>query len=330
MDFFTFLTAYKNPQFFDQYATVCFRAPGQTQPLLFFSALTSQIKKMGGHGVETIWCGETEMADVCAHLATSFLGLVNVYWLKNLTTLKPKKSKELLDYLAAYQGPHRVMFALDETISCSPQDFGCMVMLPVSVGYKEFTALCEFMYGAEEKMHSDIVKKLFQKVRGMEIDQACLLLSYLRLTGRGAEEFLQTWVDKIIRPETSLTVLASAFFARDERLFFTLWQRIEPDYSAQFWITFWSEQVWRAYNFAEQSHNHNYVEAKRISFRLPYNFTTQLWKQAQLDELRAAHNFLYVLDGALKNGGAETSLELFYTNFFTGHFQIAHGTYQVE
>jgi hypothetical protein len=146
-------------------------------------------------------------------------------------------------------------------------------------------------------------------------------MQYMRLAGRGIDEFLKHWVDKIIAPEHSLLILSSHFFAREKQQFFMLWKSMEQDYAPQFWISFWSEQLWRAYNFVEQSDKRNYSEAKRVSFRLPHNFTQRLWTNASLVELRNAHDFLYSVDGSLKHGGAATSLELLYTNFFTGEFQ---------
>lgn len=323
MDFFTFLKECKKPHFFDTYTTICFRVQSDVQPLLFFSSMISMIKKTSERSVESVCLVETDTSMVMAKMATSFLGLTSVYWFKNITALKPKKSKELVDYLKTYTGPHCILFVLDETIVCPANCFSLTISVPTLIGTKECLALCEFMYGVDEKIRPDVVHHLFKKVRQVSLDNACLLLQYMRLAGRGADEFLQQWSHKIVAPEHSLVQLSSSFFAKDKQQFFLLWQQMGQDYSAQFWISFWSEQMWRAYNFVEQSRKQNYAEAKRVSFRLPNNFIQKLWAQTQLDELRNAHDFLYLLDCSLKNGGAETSLELFYTNFFTEQFRAA-------
>lgn len=321
MEFLSFLQTCQSSSFFEHHKTVCLRMHSEALPLLFLSTCMNKIKKSIEYPVESVSLTQTEGALVIAKLATSFLGNVSVYWLKDIGALKPKKSKELLDFLKTYDGPNAVVCVVDETVPCNASDFQVSVTLPDKIGPKEFASLFTFFYGAEEKLRSEVVTLLFKKVKMLNLDNACLVMQYLRLAGRGAEDFLHQWTDKLIASEHSLVTLSGHFFARDKQQFFLLWKEMESDYSAQFWISFWSEQLWRAYNFVEQVRRQNHAEAKRISYRLPYNFIQKIWAQANLAELRNAHDFIYSIDGALKNGGAETSLELLYTNFFTGQFQ---------
>jgi hypothetical protein len=321
MDFFAFLKDCQTPQFFDRYKTICFRVRSDAHPLLFFSYFVSAIKKQVDCPVESVCVLETDSSLVMAKLSTSFLGMVSLYWFKNIAGLKPKKSKELIDFLKSYDGPNSVLFAVDETVACSAQDFNLTITVPDKIGHKEFIQLFEFFYGQEEKIRTQVLQQLLTQVTTVNVDGACLLMQYMRLAGRGSDEFLKHWIDKIIAPEHSLLLLSSHFFARDKQQFFSLWMTMEQDYAPQFWISFWSELLWRAYFFVEQSNKRQYAEAKRVSFRLPHNFTQKLWAQASLIELRNAHDFLYSVDCSLKNGGAATSLELLYTNYFTGQFQ---------
>lgn len=330
MDFFTFLKDCQTPHFFDRYKTICFRVRSEANPLLFFSYFVNKLKKQVDCPVESICLLETDTAIVMSKLATSFLGQVSLFWFKNIAALKPKKSKELVDYLKTYDGPNCVIFSLDETIASSSKDFNLTITIPDQLGQKEFAAVFEFFQGQEEKIRPDLVQQLFKKVKTLNLEGACLLMHYMRLAGRGADEFLKHWTDKIIAPEHSLLMLSSHFFAREKQQFFSLWNEMEQEYAPQFWISFWSEQLWRAYNFVDQSHKRQYAEAKRVSYRLPHNFTQKLWAHADLIELRNAHDFLYVLDCSLKNGGQATFLDLFYTNFFTGQFQIVGELRSVE
>ena len=69
--------------------------------------------------------------------------------------------------------------------------------------------------------------------------------------GNHYETFIDTWLDAFIVPETSLFTLSQHFFARSPQKFLSVWKAIAPSYAEQFWIAFWSEQLWRAYHVVD-------------------------------------------------------------------------------
>lgn len=320
MNLLTFVKDCTTPDFFERYKTVCLRSRG-VPPLLFFSRLFKKMKTDVDLSVETICLDATDPASVMAKLSTSFLGNSSLYWLKSLSDLKTKKRKQLFSFLKTYNGPNSAAFFIDETITCTAKDFQLIVDVPERVDQKFFMQLAQSLNGGGEKLREESVVRVFKKTKTVGLDNACVLAQYLRLAGRGADEFMEHWLDKIVAPEYSLSELSTVFFSRDTKAFFTLWKKMGQGYSAQFWISFWSEQLWRACNFVQQSKNRQFIEAKRISFRLPYNFTQRLWRDANVLEFRSAHKFLYSVDYSLKNGGSDFSLELFYTKFFERQFK---------
>ncbi|MCK5632575.1 hypothetical protein KAH94_02420 [bacterium] len=317
MDLFTFINNLSSENFLHQYKTICFKGLREKYPLLFFSIFFKQIKKQGMVSVETVKTPQEEPTSIFAKLSTSFLGNTSLYWLKNISEFKPKKSKQILDFLKIYSGPNNAVFFVDESALCKIKDFQLTVLLPEKIDQKAFEALAIFFEKSMTKIKSS---QIFKKVRAVSLDDACLLMEYAQLSGRSVDDFTATWLNKIVEPEYSLIELSKQFFARDTKKFFSLWSTMSKDYSVQFWTVFWSEQLWRAYNFIEQSNKRQFLEAKRISFRLPFNFTKQLWRYTDKDELRKAHDFIYSVDCSQKNGGASFSLELFYTRFFFKHF----------
>ena len=62
------------------------------------------------------------------------------------------------------------------------------------------------------------------------------------------------------------------------------------------------------------------VQAKKMSFKLPFSFIQSDWKRANLQELKQAHQFLCTVDYNLKTGGGDYGLELMYEKFFLGQF----------
>jgi hypothetical protein len=124
----------------------------------------------------------------------------------------------------------------------------------------------------------------------------------------------------IIAPKSSLFTLSTYFFAKDARLFFPLWVRISHEYSPQFWVVYWAEQLWRAHGFLQLHKKNKKDDAKKIAFRLPFGFIQREWRNYSVRELRNAHAMMYEIDFRLKNGSDDYILDFFFSKFFTNQF----------
>jgi hypothetical protein len=158
---------------------------------------------------------------------------------------------------------------------------------------------------------------LFKLVRTVSLDTSILLIEYARLLGRNSQIFFQQWLPHIVVPDVSLFSLSQALFDKNARQFFTQWQRVSALYSPPFWVSFWSEQLWRACCYIYLQKNGKKDEAKKMCYRLPFSFIETTWRHYTIDELRYAHQLLYDIDYHLKQGGSEHGLELLYARFFT-------------
>jgi len=314
MEIVSFLKKISSPDFFQTHKTVCFRGQKDRCPVLFFSLFLQFLKKTISDSLQTIDCAQEELSVISAQLATSFLGNKTVFWFTNIAAAKPKKKKQLLSILKSYKGPNAVLFFLDETVACTKRDFDCVLQLPPKIDQKQ---CAEFAAVLSKPIAPKTVRALFAKSSAIDLDKACLLVQYVALLGKNTEDFTAQWLHQLVEPEHSLQSLSGSLFAKNSKKFFSLWQQLGPDYPPQFWISFWSEQFWRAFYFMQYSHNKQFIEAKRISFRLPYSFINGDWRRLKADQLRDAHKLLYAVDCSLKNGGNERSLELVYTNFFS-------------
>ena len=96
--------------------------------------------------------------------------------------------------------------------------------------------------------------------------------------------------------------------------FFESWNSMSRDYSDLFWTTFWSEQLFKASAYISLNNGKNFLQAKRIAYRLPFSFIQKDWKMLKVHELAQAHNQLYAIDMNIKNG-LNAHLEHFYLNF---------------
>lgn len=253
-------------------------------------------------------------------LETSFLGLSYVYWLKSFHELDDKNRKQWLSYIYAYKGPNIIMF-YDENELTIGREMLLSVQLPSSIASDVMTRLLQAFKCKPSQSGILLLYRLFKRHRSITLDQSANLMLYISCISSSNDEHVDILLDRLIGTETSLFTLSTLFFAKQREPFFKAWSHMHTDYSDVFWITFWAEQVWRASFYISYASNRNMIEAKKISYRLPFSFIQKDWKTHSQAELIAAHQFLYSADHALKNGNESPILELFYIKFFQGSFK---------
>jgi hypothetical protein len=245
-----------------------------------------------------------------AQLQTTFLGQPSWYWLHADTSLTKNTCDTWYSFLLAYTGPNKLILCSTKQIAKIPASW-CVVQLPTSVDKSLFVHLAN-MVALKQSHDRDHLFKMVQKV---PLDTAILLCLYVQLIGKNNQTFFDNWLPQLVVPELSLFSLSQALFARKSQQFFLLWHRLGSMYSPQFWISFWSEQFWRAYCYVRLQKNGKGAEAKKIGYRLPFLFLNSGWRTCDLSELQHAHHFLYEIDYHVKQGGSEYSLELLYARF---------------
>lgn len=252
-------------------------------------------------------------------LAVTFLGNARLYWL--LDVENQKNVTQIMSYLDNYQGPHWLITYLPRDVLEKATVKHCTVVdLPADVDKKFFGLLATLLYGLDTK--NNLITDVFQKIDKISIDQACVLLNYITVLGASTQELLDSdWLEKIIIPDRSLFLLSQYFFAKDENQFFHQWKKIQHDYSDLFWISFWSEQLWRAYYVILFNKKNVTATLKKMSYRMPFSFTQRHWKNYDCIELANAHNYLYVAEYNIKNGGTIEIIESFYGAFFCNNFK---------
>jgi hypothetical protein len=319
MELLPFLQNFSTPSFFDPYSLIVLQAKAP-YPALFTTALRAKIKQMG-HSLESINAAELDFALLRSSLETSFLGMNTSYWI-SLTDLDERKQRQIVTYLSSYQGPHTLFITADEEQAAllGANTQSCTILIPPHLTAATFTHVAQYLYPAHLlKGIAPFSAALFKRRLNIPIDTGCLLMHYATVLGTGLSDFMAHWVDKIVLADTSLFTLSQYFFARDTHRFFTLWRSIKDDYPEVFWLTYWSEQLFRACIVVNLQRANNPVEAKKMSFRLPFSFMQKDWRLYSSGELKNAHNFVYAMDYKVKNGGMGV-LELMYTKFFLKAF----------
>lgn len=305
MDFIQLLIIAQNSETFAKnrvYALTC-----KEYPALFATRLLNLVRTHSP--VHTLALEDIEINSAAAQLATSFLGQTAVYWLGFSGVLDTKKKQWLTQLLKTYEGPHQLIVICED----QPKSIanGVVVSIPEYVDQTTYTKMTPFFAaGKSYTLPTNLPGKL-------TLDAACLLLSYQQLLGsRPQPAFSDTWLPRIMNVEQSLFALAQAFFAKQPQQFFDRWATIAHEYPEPFWVSYWADQLWRAYWFITYQKKQEIVEAKKMGARLPFSFLQKDWKRHSPTALKAAHNTLYEIDYKVKNGGGPIAFDLFFAGYF--------------
>lgn len=292
----------------------CFQS--SEYPLLFFSLWFKQQRIAVSWLVVDV--AQFEYGALIAQFETSFLGQRQYYWLQDCSALESGYKKKLLAYLATYGGPHHIALFLD---SGAKQTVSCMIIdMPVIVDGQLYQDVFKLLY-PQQQNDLAFVQQVMQRTKTLSVDTACLMMQYQQVIGRRSQDFFAQLFDVLMVPDKSLFVLSQHLFAKQRSAFVQSWQQVMNDYPAEFWIAFWSEQLWQAYIFVNEAQRSNPAIARKLVTRLPFSFMQKDWRAFQPAELVRAHEFIYGLDYKLKNGAGTCGLDLFYSTFLLGGFK---------
>lgn len=313
MDFTSFLQ-----NFSLEFSTICFKV-NHNQPF-FLRAFAQFYARKLQRELMIIDPEHDDLSQVSVKLATSFLGQQFVYWIKDFRMLATVEQDKLIKLIDHSCGEHAIIFSTELTSSIKGHQKNAVVVLPDTLTFVQAQNLLESFYGTVDRIKEEFIRKLFERLSQLSPDQLLLLYNYQKVLGRGQDLFFEKWLDLIIEPEQSLFVLSQHFFARSDQ-FFRHWEQIKQNYSTEYWITFWSQQIWQALIFIEKAQAFGPQEARKSVTRLPFSFMQKDWKLVTFNELCRAHEYLYTVDNATKNGSGTIGIELFLHNFIHRMFQ---------
>lgn len=312
LDFSRFLTESQKSNFLIDNPVICFT--GSEYSLLFFSQLRIFIERT--MTVEIIDVSQENEQMLMSRLSTTFLGNRLAFIIKGLESDGRGKDKKIISYLDTYVGPHMLCVYL------SPDQYGeqdrsfLTVTLPEYVDRDMFLQLMSWSGRQITASVKQSVKQLFELYTQISLEHACLLLFYMPL-GAIDREFFDTWLPILVTSEHSMFTLSQYLFQKESAHFFMQWKKIADAYSPQFWVTFWSEQLWRASMFIQLSKQRKFNDARKIAFRLPFSFINRDWRRYTVADLAAAHDTLYRLDYRCKIIENSVGLDLFYARFLS-------------
>lgn len=318
MEFKQFLKHAHSPPWWSAHSWYCIQAE-EYSPFFVSSLFASLVKHAVFAAKPTLLLYEDQgRTFFFEELNQTFLGQKMVYWLGDLTALwNEQKSKHIVSFLSQYSGPHQLIFFVKNDVTVSKDASRC-VELPKALDEKMVHELLEFFHPESLARKMTMLTPLLKKHRVLPLEAALRLCDYFEVAGMRAGADFEHIVSYLLDTDGSLFELAHLFFAKKEKEFFAHWRRMHNNYPLIFWITFWSEQLWRAHYVVFFLQQGNFAHAKVMSVRLPFAFMKSLWKNFSLAELAAAYSFLYKADYAAKTGSDFCSMDLFFSNYFSG------------
>ncbi len=284
-------------------SVICLKS--SNYPLLFGRAFSMYYAEQLG----LAFCYQSMQADnqsaAMAALQTSFLGSTSCYWLGSFDDLSKSKQKVWAEFFKKYTGPHTLIVFSSASFSAPDIE---TIELPDVVDGLLFQKIAQMLGQKKVSFQSP----LFGQTNKISLDEAYLFVKYDGVLGKGSATFAKDWLPDMVVPEVSLFSLSQALFDRKASSFFRLWKQLAHRYAAPFWITFWSEQMWRAYHYILYQKKGKQLDAKKMGYRLPFSFLNRAWRNYTLEELKSYHHFLYDMDHHVKNGGSTHILDLFY------------------
>lgn len=258
-----------------------------------------------------------EVISFAALLNQLMLGMNELYWLGDCTTLfSEKKYEQHAQIISSYAGPHTLVYFIDEK-KLKKNITTDIVTLPSLIHEGEVEHLFSlFGKDAIYKSRKKIIKNLFERTKTVSLDQVFHCIDYLELISSSSHDQLLDYLSPLYEEDHSLFTLSNFFFAKDKASFFQTWSVLEKKYPFPFWVAFWSDQIWRAYYTVFFLKKNLIDQARTMSKRLPFAFIKVHWKQLSLEELSAAYTFLFKGDYLFKIGSNFCSFDLFFSHFF--------------
>jgi len=243
-----------------------------------------------------------EFAVWAADLSQSFLGTTRVYWcsLPPVSAKGTKLRQQVIQFLKQYGGPHTVWMVVAEEQGSEYVGCRCFVVPAIIRGSE--ASVCAQMLGMERSSAVLDSLQLIPPRSLFSLDVIMQMLVHVGYTPLKRRDDSVAFLQTLLPHEVTLQHITELFFKNDWPLFFEKWAAVSDMYSDMFWISFWTEQCWRAYWVCWYMQRGQQTRARGMSYRLPPLFMQSGWQKNDLAALQARYEALAFFDTRVKHG----------------------------
>lgn len=288
-------------------------------PTLVMADIKKQLIK-AGVACKQLDIASYEPASLQALLQMSFLGQTCTYLVSDLTDVKKNVKDLFIGIITHYQGPHTIICSLPDAKNYT---YASALVLDVQDVYT-FEEVKHLYVAVDETLRQKYIyffTAAYKYKKQFSLDDIWMLSRYASLvSAQQYGQFFQDWFCKLVVADSSLYTLSQLFFEKESQEFLHYWQQIKDNYSEMFWISFWSEQLYRTYFYVVMVQKGN-PQAKAIGYGLPFSLLKFGWQQIHISEIMQAHQAVYALDGMFKHGKSVYELEAFFFRYFNHEYR---------
>lgn len=192
------------------------------------------------------------------------------------------------------------------------------IIVPTTLGKSEAMQMVEsVVQGDAQQRVSYLISHAFAVAQTLSSEAIFSLIMYGQMLGsRIVPEFLQQRLSGLDASQSSLFDLSTAFFARDRVKFMNLYAKLEDQYPVQFWISWWSDQLFRAHGVIVAKKRKDQAALSGISAKLPFSFIERDYRLHDENKIVQFLHQLYEIDAGIKSGTSESSLAYWYLQWF--------------
>lgn len=263
----------------------------------------------------TLSVREKSLHDIKEILESSFLGKTNWYAIYDLEHHAKNSATLLLNYLLQYTGPHHLIVCYSVEYAHASLLQKQSVELPIELSVQQVTDL-----GLPPRIcNAQTIQLLLANNTIFSLASFLSTLPYIPVLGKALIPiFQESYLPRLIKAEVgSLFIFTDLFWQRKSTLFYEQWAHLKQMYVPQFWITFWSDQLFRACCYAVAMRAKENAVAQQIAARkLSFWYIKSGWQKTDVNVLAALHDMLYAIDYRSKTGGDAEMIEYIYQRWF--------------
>jgi len=269
----------------------------------------AHVRSTQGIRLLTLPAAQADFGAWSGMLMQSFLGSCQRYWcVMPASSAKPSKVvQQAITLLSSYEGPHTIFVqgSSDQAAALAERP---RITVPESVAASQLSEFADFFNcGRSIK----VIEALgITGLKMLSLDDALSLVLHATFLPVKDQEASSAFLYKLVPYETSLSLLSELFFKKEWPAFLKAWQAIESGYGDVFWMSFWAEQLWRAYWVRVYLKRGQQAKARSMAYRLPSSFVQQGWKLFSGSALLQAAEYTVFFDSQFKRGAAAGASDL--------------------